>query len=284
MKIAVFADIHSNFEAFKTCFDKAIKEGATEFIFLGDYLGDMANLRQTMDMVYQVRKDYPCTFIRGNKEDYWINRRKNINCDWKDGNHSIASMIYNYDNLKESDFDFFESLLIAKRFEIDGHPPILFCHGSPENNSVKLLPNDEKTRNNLDCVKEDIIVCGHTHIEREFLVENKRIINVGAVGVPLVEGGHKAQYMILESYTNEWKIEFRSVEYDISQVVKELHESGLFDMTPYWCRITVHLLKTGKISHGSVLGEVMKANDYKDPWYAIPEEYWDETLKKMGIE
>ena len=28
----------------------------------------------------------------------------------------------------------------------------------------------------------------------------------------------------------------------------------------------------------------MKANDYKDPWYAIPEEYWDETLKKMGIE
>lgn len=116
------------------------------------------------------------------------------------------------------------------------------------------------------------------------MVENKRIINVGAVGVPLVEGGHKAQYMILESYTNEWKIEFRSVEYDISQVVKELHESGLFDMTPYWCRITVHLLKTGKISHGSVLGEVMKANDYKDPWYAIPEEYWDETLKKMGIE
>jgi hypothetical protein len=55
-------------------------------------------------------------------------------------------------------------------------------------------------------------------------------------------------------------------------------------MTPYWCGITVHLLKTGKISHGSVLGEVMKANDYKDPWYAISEEYWDETLKKMGIE
>ena len=26
----------------------------------------------------------------------------------------------------------------------------------------------------------------------------------------------------------------RFVEYDISQVVKELHESGLFDMTPYW--------------------------------------------------
>jgi hypothetical protein len=76
---------------------------------------------------------------------------------------------------------------------------------------------------------------------------------------------------------------FRSVEYDISKVVKELHESGLLDMTPYWCGITVHLLKTGKISHGSVLGEVMKANDYKDPWYAISKEYWDETLKKWGL-
>ena len=284
MKIAVLSDIHGNYIALKKCIIDAKEHNVDRYVFLGDYLGEFPYPHRTLDILYKLMEEENCLFLKGNKEDYWINRRKNINCDWKDGNYSIASMIYNYDNLKESDFDFFESLLIAKRFEIDGHPPILFCHGSPENNSVKLLPNDEKTRNNLDCVKEDIIVCGHTHIEREFLVENKRIINVGAVGVPLVEGGHKAQYMILESYTNEWKIEFRSVEYDISQVVKELHESGLFDMTPYWCRITVHLLKTGKISHGSVLGEVMKANDYNDPWYAIPEEYWDVTLKKMGIE
>ena len=42
MKIAVMADIHSNIEAFKTCYEEAEKQGVTEYIFLGDYLGDMA--------------------------------------------------------------------------------------------------------------------------------------------------------------------------------------------------------------------------------------------------
>jgi len=41
-KIAVLADIHSNHIALETCLKEAQKRGAQEYLFLGDYLGELA--------------------------------------------------------------------------------------------------------------------------------------------------------------------------------------------------------------------------------------------------
>ena len=72
------ADIHSNVEAFRTCIAEAENRGVTEYIFLGDYLGDMANPQETLHELYRIKNKYPCTFIRGNKEEYWQNAIKNL--------------------------------------------------------------------------------------------------------------------------------------------------------------------------------------------------------------
>ncbi len=53
--------------------------------------------------------------------------------------------------------------------------------------------------------------------------------------------------MILTSDGKDWKPEFLSLEYDVDTVIKEIHESGLWDASPYWCRITEHLLYTGEL-------------------------------------
>ena len=98
----------------------------------------------------------------------------------------------------------------------------------------------------------------------------------------------RTQYMILNSDGQEWEYRFISLDYDVERVIKEIHESGLWDIAPYWCRITEHLLYTGEISHGTVLNEAMRLNGYKDNWYNIEEKYWDEALrifeKKNGNE
>lgn len=101
------------------------------------------------------------------------------------------------------------------------------------------------------CV-ERYIVCGHTHIQQVIFNDRKIVLNPGAVGVPL-NSEAKTQYMILESIGREWKYKFVSLDYDVDGVINEMHASGLWDITPYWCRITKHLLYTGKISHGTVL-------------------------------
>ena len=41
-KIAVLADIHSNHIALETCLKEAQERGAQDYLFLGDYLGELA--------------------------------------------------------------------------------------------------------------------------------------------------------------------------------------------------------------------------------------------------
>ena len=71
MNIAVLSDIHGNYVALQAVIDYAINQGADTFVFLGDYVGELAYPQKTMEMLYSLREKYKCFFIRGNKEDYW---------------------------------------------------------------------------------------------------------------------------------------------------------------------------------------------------------------------
>lgn len=116
VKIAVMADIHSNYGAFKVCVEDAINRGVEEFIFLGDYLGDMAQPQKTLQLLYNLMEKYPCTCIRGNKEEYWINHRSNKSQVWTSGNTSTGMLKYNYDRLSESDIDFLKVCQFLRLF------------------------------------------------------------------------------------------------------------------------------------------------------------------------
>ena len=58
MRTAVLSDIHSNYYAFRTCCTDAIKHGADSFIFLGDYISDLAEPGRCMDLVYAIQAEY----------------------------------------------------------------------------------------------------------------------------------------------------------------------------------------------------------------------------------
>jgi len=282
MKIAILSDIHGNYRALLRCLEHAKEQKVDAYIFLGDYLGEFAYPQKTMEIIYDIQKQHTCFFLRGNKEDYWIDRRRDINCEWENGNQSIVSMQYNYENLKSDDIDYFESLPICKRICFDGMTPILVCHGTPFANNLKLLPGNENVKKVIDQCAEKYIICGHTHIQGPIYDKEKKIINAGAVGVPL-NSPKKTQYLIMEADGSEWKSTFYSLEYDVDEAIRDIHESGLWDKTPHWCRITEHLLYTGEISHGTVLNYVMKLNEYKDPWYNIDSKYWEKALRDLGI-
>ena len=142
VKIAVLSDIHGNYMALQKCLEHAEAQNIDAYFFLGDYLGEFPYPQRTMKILYDMREKYQCFFIRGNKEDYWINRRKDINCDWKNGNHSVGAMIYCYENLTAKDIDFFETMPICESIQFDGAAPILLCHGKPVNNRGNLLVQD----------------------------------------------------------------------------------------------------------------------------------------------
>ena len=62
--VAVMADIHSNYQAFQSCVQAAAEKGVHRYIFLGDYLGDLAYPQKTIKLMKELQQRYPCIFIR----------------------------------------------------------------------------------------------------------------------------------------------------------------------------------------------------------------------------
>lgn len=285
MDIAVFSDIHGNYVAFEQCIKYVLARNINTFIFLGDYLGEFPYPQKTMNMIYALKEKYTCFFVKGNKEDYWINRRYGRKCEWKDGNSSVGAMKYCYDNQTEKDIDFFQALPISQEIRFDNAAAILACHGSPERNNEKMFPADSKTYQIIDGCAYKYILCGHTHFQGVIRHGDKTVLNPGAVGVPLHSDG-KALFMILHRDVQQWTYEFIRIDYDRKKVIKELQESGLEKCAPYWMQITKHLILTGEVPHVAVLARAMQLCEEetgKCKWYNIPDLYWEKAIVELLV-
>lgn len=283
MKIAVLSDIHGNAAALEACLNYARKNSVSEFVFLGDYVGELAFPQKTMEMLYQLMEGYPCHFVKGNKEDYWLNYRRDGECGWKECDSTTGSLFYTYYNLTDRDLKFFESLNIKSELRKDGLPSITICHGSPYHANEKMLPGNGKTQNVIEQDPNDFILCGHTHVQGEIVHQCKVVWNPGSVGVSL-HGNGKAQFMILTDKDGMWEHEFVSLDYDVEKVIRDLKQSGLWEMAPSWCKVSAHLLRTGEVSHGTVLAKAMafcKEETGACVWPEIPEEYWGLAVRNL---
>lgn len=63
MKIAVLSDIHGNYVALQECIKYVLDRGIDIFVFLGDYVGELAYPQKTMDILFHLKEKYNCFFI-----------------------------------------------------------------------------------------------------------------------------------------------------------------------------------------------------------------------------
>lgn len=283
MDIAVLSDIHGNNVALERCLEYALTQGISTFIFLGDYIGELAYPERTMKRLYELKKEYRCYFIRGNKEEYWLNYRDGGEVGWKDKDSTTGALLYAYNSFTERDLLFFEQLQFTQELVFDDMPPILICHGSPYKANEKLLPDDKRTIEIIDSVNTSMILCGHTHVQRKIEHNGRCVLNPGAAGMPLSSDG-KAQFMILHGDAGIWSEEFVSLDYDVDIVIKAMHEVKLYEHAPSWSRITEYALYRGDISHGLVLSRAMELCRQATGsciWPDIPEGYWQQAVKEM---
>lgn len=285
MQIAVLSDIHGNYVALEKCLEYAINRGIETFVFLGDYVGEMAYPQRAMDILYALDKKYQCFFVKGNRDDYQLDYDKGgVNC-WKEFDSTTGALYYAYHNLRKKDFEFLEKLSHSREIHFDHCLPLTVCHGSPNKANEKLLPGNENTYEIMRNDANKYILCGHTHEQRKIERDGKVVLNGGSVGVPLGSGG-KSQFMIMTGDESAWKEEFVSLEYDVEKVITDLRESGLSEKAPSWCVVTQHLLHAGEVSHGTVLAKAMelcRMETGECKWPEIPEKYWEEAIKEMII-
>lgn len=283
MEIAVLSDIHGNYVALKRCLEYALERGIRTFFFLGDYIGELAYPERTMQILYDLSKEYQCYFIKGNKEDYWIKYRADGEKGWKDKNSVTGALLYAYNSFTHKDLEFFAQLKPAQEISIDKMPTIIICHGSPYKVNEKLLPDDVRTINIMDSVNPSVILCGHTHRQQKIVHNEKCVLNPGSVGIPFFSEG-RTQFLILHGNEDTWTEEFISLEYDRDKVIHDMQEANLFEHAPYWSLITENILRNGNVSHSDILSRAMdicREDTGACVWPDIPEKYFGMAVDEM---
>ncbi|MCM1540740.1 MAG: metallophosphatase family protein [Blautia sp.] len=263
----------------------ALSRGIDRFIFLGDYVGEFAYPERTMELLFSYMEKYDCTFIRGNKEEYWIRQRAEGGNDWKEYDSTTGALWYAYQRLTNKDIDFFETLPIAREVRLEGLPTLFVCHGSPENYKEQLWKETERTREVMENAKTSFILCGHTHLQFAFRHQGNTLLNPGSVGLSHQAGG-KSQFMILHGEQGSWREEFITLDYDRQRAIEQLAESGLAKRAPHWCRITERELKGAlpEVTHGEVLNRVITLCHEETgqwSWPNLPEKYWDMAFEEL---
>ncbi len=302
MEIAVLADIHGNYPALEACLDFARRRGIGRYLFLGDYITDFPYPRQVLDRLYEMDRSYDCRFIRGNREEYMIDYRANgekqsdgtawTNCS------AQGALLYCYENLTDRDIDWFESLPIFGRWQLEGAPPFDYCHGSPVTTRSSYA-RDPAVLEQMASVPEKFLVTGHVHRFRDIWFRGGRILSAGSVGVPTGERvrlgkpgkcdcARVAQLVLLHLENGGWKPELVQVPYDWQGAVKTLESAGLPRRAPVWAALLRHTVCTGEDPCGAVPTRAQELyreeTGEKADWAHVPEEYWRRAAKDFGVE
>ena len=88
-----------------------------------------------------------------------------------------------------------ESLTVA----VPGLGDVLFCHATPRSDEevFTAVSPAERVRPMLAGVTQPVVVCGHTHMQFDRMVDEVRVLNAGSVGMPFAPPG--AYWLLLDA-------------------------------------------------------------------------------------
>lgn len=271
--IAVFSDIHGNYHAFKACYEDAIKQGAEQFVFLGDYISDLAEPRMTMDLVYEIKERFPTVCLRGNRERYML--------DCEQGNSHFVrgsktgSLLFTYEQLEPRDLDFFNGLGISDTIEIGG-VTFELAHAAKDDDRCYFESDDPKIKAIFSEMKAPYLLTGHSHRQYIRTLGGKTILNPGSVGIP--QGGTRwPSYALLQVEGGGVSAELRQVPYDITAAIHAQFENGLVEYSKCWGISILYDIITGEECTLHLLENVCRNGNVQD------EDLWHEEAQKMGM-
>lgn len=265
-RVAVLSDIHSNYHAFRACFEDAKAQGADCFVFLGDYVSDLASPRECLDLVYKIQASYPTLCLRGNRERYMLEYDAG-RAVFTRGSKS-GSLLFTFEQLRQRDLDFFRNLKIYGQVVLGG-VPFEIAHAAKDNDRCYFEGNDAKTLEIFTQMECAYLLTGHCHRQYIRHHDGKTIINPGSVGVPMNSGG-LSQYALLDICDGTVNCTLRSIPYDIAAAVHAQFESGLADYAKYWAIGILHDVITGKERVLRLLEQVSRTGDVQSEgnWHA----------------
>jgi predicted phosphodiesterase len=176
MRVAALYDIHGNLPAL-TAVLAEVEEAEPDVVVVGGDIALGPMPRKTLELLLTLGER--ALFVRGN-------------CD-RLMNEEITEAGLNADRTRWSAVQlerghraWLAALPDTQTVDVDGLGPTLFCHGSPRSDEEILtaISPDLRVAEAVKGVAEETVMCGHTHVQFDRLVADKRLMNAGSVGMP----------------------------------------------------------------------------------------------------
>ena len=224
MKIAALYDIHGNLPALNAVLEE-LKVVQPDLIVVGGDIVSGPLPAQTLQRLLQLGKQV--RFIRGNNDREVVtvfDSRPVIRRYLPDPSEQELNMVrWIAGQLTLPERDILDALPEQLIFQIEGLGKILFCHATPRSDEELFTPMtpEERVKDLFSGIEQEIVICGHTHIQFARQVGKLSILNAGSVGMPFAD--QAGAYWLLLSPEGH---EFRRTEYDSQDAAQELNASG----------------------------------------------------------
>lgn len=286
MKVGILSDIHGNVRALKAALRYLEGKGVNNYFFLGDYLGELPGVKETIDIIRALEKEGKAVVIKGNKEEYLLNGLCDGHPEWDEYKSVVGMLRYSASCIDEETKEYLSSLPISRVIHYDGLPEIIICHGSPDNSKKPVLsPKYGIDKELFDSIDYKYIIQGHTHFQDSYSSEGKNVWNPGTIGLPC-NSKPETEFMIIEDINGEWVPQFVNLEYDYMNVIKDMRDCNLYEVAPYWTKATETLI-TGvkKVSNGRMLSVAMELCEKEQgycEWPCVPERYMARAFEYLS--
>ena len=213
MRVAVLADIHANLPALEAVLAEPDVVSADRVVLLGDIaLGPMP--AETLDLLDSLGER--AVWVHGNCERevlaaYDGTAGESMNAT---GAQATAALI------EPRHRELLDGLPRTVTLDVEGLGPVLFCHATPRRDDEMVLVDSPMAvwRRAFDGVTEQTVALGHTHMPFDRLVDRRRAVNAGSVGMSYGTDG--ASWALLGP-----TVQLRRTSYDVEAAAARIGAS-----------------------------------------------------------
>ncbi len=215
MRVGALYDIHGNLPALEAVLADP-RFADADVVLVG---GDVVAGPQPRAVLERLLEQDDVRFIRGNA-DRWVTGTDEPDIPAT----AIEEIRWSADQLDDRERADVYAWPFTTSLPVDGLGAVLFCHATPGSDTQLVTPTtpEDAVDEALGSVAEELVVCGHIHVQYDRGVGHRRLVNAGSVGRPN-ERPARAYWALLGAYP---PVQLLHTEYDIERAIGAIAAVG----------------------------------------------------------
>jgi predicted phosphodiesterase len=222
-RVAVLSDIHGNLPALEAVLADVEQTGVDLIILNGD-LADGPFPVETLELLAGLGER--ARWVRGNGDRWVVEAYDGV--FQRTGAATDALTEWTASLLSAEHRDLLAAAPLTTSLELPGIGAIGFCHATARDDNEMVLVDSpiEHFQQAFVDFDQPTVVIGHCHMPFDRLVDRRRIVNAGAVGMPYGHTG--ASWALIGS-----DVTLRRTHYDTAQACRRLASSTMPDLQEF---------------------------------------------------